>query len=518
MRHTLPALALALAPHLAPAAAAQGLDLDVSGGIANENWRFTLNGGQPGDYWVLAFADTMGPTPIVFVDPNDSRYWDLDLSMFSYAGAFGVLPAGSPCFQLQNVYFPTFYGAHLYGQAFTLPGATTLVDLLSNNIAIVVAPGHGASVDTIGKPSRSRAFMPGARLPNGNHIVFGGNDGALQGGTYLASVDLFERRILDVKTAPAVPDLSTTRSFHQGIALNDGRVLVCGGNDDFNNVLSSAEIYDPATNTLTPTGSMSQARYFHSLVKLADGRVMALGGSTAVNASGTAFDAAIAIVNSATDAAEIYDPSTGQWTPAAKLPWKRTGTASVLLNNGKVLVATGAGPGILSIPSFYRDAALYNPANNSWQTIAQAPGATRALATAAALPDGRIVLSGGAQGNVLTLSLNALADVSIYTPGSNSWAAGAALPLARAGHSATLMPSGQLVVCGGAQGNVLAPNVTTQVDAFDGTSWTTLGALNHERAFHYAGVTHDGERVFLYGGIETGGISAYFPTCELFAP
>ena len=100
---------------------------------------------------------------------------------------------------------------------------------------------------------------------------------ARSGGVYLSSVDRFNRKMLDVSTAPDVPSLSISRSFHAGITLDDGRFLICGGNDDFNNVLASAEIYDPATNAITPTGSMAQARYFHSLVKLGDGRVMAMG-------------------------------------------------------------------------------------------------------------------------------------------------------------------------------------------------------------------------------------------------
>jgi N-acetylneuraminic acid mutarotase len=267
---------------------------------------------------------------------------------------------------------------------------------------------------------------------------------------------------------------------------------------------------------------MATGRYFHSLVKLNDGRVMALGGSTAVNASGTAFDAAIAIVNSATSSAEIYNPATGLWSNAQAMPWKRTGVAAAVLPNGKVLVSTGAGPDpILGIiPSFFRTTALYTPGTNSWQSITQVPGNNRALPTVSKLANGQIMLSGGCQGNVSTLTLNSLTDVHIFDPATENWAPAPyhPLPFGRTGHSATLLTNGALVVSGGASGDVLFPTVTTDVSAYDGFTWTSIGSLNHERAFHYAALTEDAQRIFLYGGIESGGISALIPTCELFGP
>lgn len=500
-----------------PTARAQQLNLDVSGGIQGENWNFTLTGGEAGDFWVIAFADTQGPTPINWImGDGDPRNWDLDLTMFSYGGSFGTLPAANPVFQFPNVY-AGFEGYHLYGQAFTCPGNPFFVDLLSNGIVIVVAPGHGASVDTVGTPVHSRAFMPGARTSNGNHVIFGGNDGALQGGTYLKTTEFFDYKLQTITSNPAVPDMSIERSFHQGVTLNDGRVLITGGNDDLNNTLVSCEIYDPVTGAFSVTGSMNQKRYFHNLVKLADGRVMALGGSTAVDASGTPFQAALAIVNSATDSVEIYDPATGVWTVRANMPWKRTGLSAALLPNGKVLACMGAGS-FLGFPIFSTNAALYTPSTNTWQAISAATGTGRALCTTTTLPDGRIMVSGGANGDIATLTIAAQSAVSIYNPVANSWSAGPALPSARAGHVSTVMPDGTVIISGGALGNVLSPNVIKDVEKFTGAAWVNIGSMNHERAFHYAAVSHDLERVFLYGGIESGGVSAILPTAELFAP
>jgi hypothetical protein len=56
--------------------------------------------------------------------------------------------------------------------------------------------------------------------------------------------------------------------------LLDGRVLVAGGGSNG----TSAELYDPATGTWSPTGSMSVGRAGFTATRLADGRVLVAGG------------------------------------------------------------------------------------------------------------------------------------------------------------------------------------------------------------------------------------------------
>jgi len=130
------------------------------------------------------------------------------------------------------------------------------------------------------------------------------------------------------------------------IVLRDGRVLVAGGS-----LLSSAELFDPDTGEWTPTGSMAQPRAEASAVLLPDGRVLVAGGAgDGPGGLGTA-------------SAEIYDPVSGEWTPAGSMGALRTGAAAILLGDGRVLVAGGRGS-IGDIGASLRVAELYDPAGD----------------------------------------------------------------------------------------------------------------------------------------------------------
>ena len=55
--------------------------------------------------------------------------------------------------------------------------------------------------------------------------------------------------------------MNIPREAHTATLLNNGKVLVAGGFSSINNRRStSAELYDPASNTWSMTGSMSVAR------------------------------------------------------------------------------------------------------------------------------------------------------------------------------------------------------------------------------------------------------------------
>jgi hypothetical protein len=70
--------------------------------------------------------------------------------------------------------------------------------------------------------------------------------------------------------------LARPRSWHSATPMQDGRILVLGGND--NGALTIASIFDPATNEWTRGEPLKTPRYNHAATPLPDGRVVLTGG------------------------------------------------------------------------------------------------------------------------------------------------------------------------------------------------------------------------------------------------
>ena len=72
--------------------------------------------------------------------------------------------------------------------------------------------------------------------------------------------------------------MRTPRHSYTAPLLADGKVLLAGGFGARGEYLSSAEIYNPDTGTFAPAGAMNEARAGHVSVRLEDGRVLVIGG------------------------------------------------------------------------------------------------------------------------------------------------------------------------------------------------------------------------------------------------
>ena len=125
--------------------------------------------------------------------------------------------------------------------------------------------------------------------------------------------------------------LNNARENHTATLLNNGLVLIAGG--DVNNpyALIGAELYNPATGVFTPTGSLNTARSQHTATLLSNGTVLIAGGQD-VNRQPLA-------------SVELYNPTTGAFTTLTSSlnTARRAATATLLSDGVTVLIVGGAG-------------------------------------------------------------------------------------------------------------------------------------------------------------------------------
>lgn len=196
----------------------------------------------------------------------------------------------------------------------------------------------------------SREYHTATLLKDGRVLIAGGFSDALNmpiTQSYLKSAEIY-----DPKTSKftRTVDMNVARANHTATLLNDGEVLIVGG-ENYPNDLSSAEIYNPKTSKFVFVGRMHLGRSNHTATLLNDGRVLIVGGSTNFNSKYNKNK------NVSELQAEIYDPKTGQFSLTSKMLDNIYSNTSILLPNGKVLIINGIDKKVVQI---------FNPLSNSF--------------------------------------------------------------------------------------------------------------------------------------------------------
>jgi WD40 repeat protein len=238
----------------------------------------------------------------------------------------------------------------------------------------------------------------------------------------------------DLSSWSSTGKLLTARSGHTATLLPDGKVLVAGGHLG-NQVLATAEIYDPTTGTWAATGNMVTPRFGHTATLLPDGKVLVAGGGSAIDPS-----------------AELYDPRTGTWSVTGTMVVRRSLQTATLLPNGKVLVAGGfdttTPPGIGGSQQIVATAELYDPTSGTWAATGSM-STSRRDHTATLLLNGQVLVVGGyrnAKPGGDERGPEGLDTAEVYDPATGNWAATGGTPFPFVDAGATLLRDGTVLV------------------------------------------------------------------------
>lgn len=327
-------------------------------------------------------------------------------------------------------------------------------------------------------------------------------------------------------------DLLEARDSYGRATLDDGSVLVCGGQYG-STTYASCEIYDPGTGTWSSTGGLSQARQKFALVRLTDGRFLALGG--------------LDLYGGIVEQVEIYSPSAGTWSPGASMLTPRKAFGVALLTNGKVLVAGGQS----DVGTGHDTAELYDPVADSFSYTGSMRDARFAFGTVL-LGNGQVLVAGDGNGGTACelydpategwsvtgsmlsgpkhFSLAAissspsvtrvlrfggtLTESEIFDSSTATWAYTGSMSTALEGHGWTKLPSGNILVAGGVAGAASFTNIVEEYQVVSGNWISRPSMIDARAAFSLTLLSSTGKVLAAAGTGYSGAIS----TAELYTP
>ncbi len=302
-------------------------------------------------------------------------------------------------------------------------------------------------------------------LDNGKVIIVG------------RGAELFDSSTLNFSV---IGNRTISRTYHTLTKLQDGRILISGGN------LSTVEIYDSTTATFTNTGSMVQAiRYGHTGTLLSNGKVLVTGGSQATTTSSNLLSA------------ELYDPTTGVFTSTGNLNFARRFHYATLLNDGTVLIVGGldSQSQIVTTPE------IYNPSTGVFTSISNSSCQTSTYQTSTLLSNKNIFLADNAY----------IPNIQIFNTSSNSCTTIQQSLRGISYFSTALLKDGRVLIIGGQT----TKSYLRELSVFDPNSNTVsiLGNMNQYRSSTLSIPLQDG-RVLIFAGEP----STSFKIAEIYTP
>ena len=261
------------------------------------------------------------------------------------------------------------------------------------------------------------------------------------------------------------------------------------------NVLSTATLYDHAAGT-THDLTMTAARTQHTQTRLNDGRVLVVGGfgPTPPGAGAT----------TTWSSAELFDPASRAFTATGSMATPRGNHSAALLPDGRTLISGG------EQSTVRQSSEIYNPVTGTFAPAANMVAA-RTLHSATVLLDGRILIAGG-QGP----AGERYASAEVFDPATGQYSA-VASPMSVGhgnGHTATMLADGRVLIVGGWR-QLIEP--TAAADLFNPATntFTPAGSMSIPRFGHEAALLADGRVIVVGGQSDEGDVLS---SSEIFDP
>jgi len=204
----------------------------------------------------------------------------------------------------------------------------------ADNVAELFDPATGSFTSTGHLIAGGRWGCTATLLDDGTVLITGGRDlyDVFDGGGILTA-ELFDPA---TGTFTASGVMTQFRYSHTAALLNNGKVLLTGGiNGDS---VQDTELFDPTAKAFSHAGLMGSPRANHTATLLDDGTVLVAGGLSVATPSG-----AFATV-------DVFNTATDSFTPTGSLGTARFLHTATRLTNGQVLITGGQSkinPGVI---------------------------------------------------------------------------------------------------------------------------------------------------------------------------
>jgi N-acetylneuraminic acid mutarotase len=216
--------------------------------------------------------------------------------------------------------------------------------------------------------------------------------------------------------------------------------------------------------------------------------------ATSTGQSATKFEAVFTnafgstTTNPATLTVNAVDTS-AEWTATGGITAKRAYADSVLLPNGEVLMMGGATGSSTVITGSLKTATLYNPATGKW-TATRSMTHARYAFPAVLLPGGKVLVVGGYGGGELS-------SAELYDPATRKWSSAGSVGAPRDSATATVLKTGKVLMAGGDDDGAVLTSAKLYHPATN--TWSTTASMKYAVYGATATLLKDG-RVLVTGG------------------